>query len=232
MPKSFGRLWALALVSVLPYGIAVAGPLPTDPAAIAAVQGTATINGQNAGATNTFKALVDYAVYAPGTFSTSGLAFLNFPADISGGTEYIYAYEVFNVGVDESLTLLSVGLFTGGVANASILISNLAGTPEGGVAPINSSFNPAGNVAHTNARWTFSSTGANDLGIGDHSDILIFASPNPPQWKTSSITGTGATAGSALLPTPVPEPATYALAAIGAICLFAVRSLRRRHSVG
>jgi hypothetical protein len=200
--------------------VAAAGVLPTDPAAIAGAKGSLTINGQDFAAKNSFKALVEYAVYDIGDFSNS--AALGFPADPSGGTEYIYAYQIQNTGVDEALLLLSVGLFTGGVEDNASIVGFLA-SPN--LNPNNSTFTPASVAPKTHARWSFTS---GTFTVGLTSDVLYFASPNPPQWKTSSISGMNATAGSGKLPSPVPEPAAWVLAAFGAACLLAVKCLRRR----
>jgi hypothetical protein len=200
-----------------------AGPLPTDPAAIPAAQGFAVFSGANPSASHTIHAKVEYAVYAPGTFS--GSAALGLPADISGGSQYIYAYEIFNDGNDANVSLLSVGLFAGAVANNATLISHIPGSPEAGTVPDVSSFNPATIAPKTNARWSFNSP---KLAIGDHSDILIFASPYQPQWKVSSMTGGFTTGASAVLPSPIPEPGTFILSAMAVACLVAARGLRRR----
>ena len=216
------KIAALALL-LFASGVALAGPLPTDPAAIPAAQGSAVFSGANVGLTHTIHATVEYAVYAPGTFS--GSTALGLPADISGGTQYIYAYEIFNDGTDANVTLLSVSLFAGAVADNATLITHLPGTPEGGVVPNNSSFNPAAIAPKTGARWTFTSP---NLATGSHSDILIFASPYQPQWKNSSIQGGFVTAASAILPSPIPEPGTFVLSAMAVACLVAARGLRRR----
>jgi hypothetical protein len=223
--KLIGAVQLIGAVMLLVFAssAALAGPLPTDPAAIPAAQGSAVFSGTNPGLTHTIHATVEYAVYAPGTFS--GSAALGLPADISGGSQYIYAYEIFNDGNDANVTLLSVGLFAGAVANNATLITHLPGTPEAGTAPNNSLFNPAAIGPKSNARWTFNSP---NLAIGDHSDILIFASPYQPQWKVSSITGGFTTGASAILPSPIPEPGTFVLSAMAVACLVAARGLRRR----
>jgi hypothetical protein len=221
MLRSIGSFVIAALLVGAVGQAARAGVLPTDPAALPFSQGSVVINGQDFSAKNTFKALVEYAVYDIGDFSTS--AALGFPVDPSGGTQYIYAYQLQNTGVDEALSLFSVNLVTGAVANNASIVGFLAGP---NLNPINSAFNPPTvGMPKTNVRWTFS-TGA--FSIGQTSDVLYFASPNPYQWRIASITGMNATAGSGLVPSPVPEPATCALAATGAMCLLAVRHWRRR----
>ncbi|MGD9722311.1 MAG: PEP-CTERM sorting domain-containing protein [Pirellulales bacterium] len=230
MRKCLGSLFALALISLSSMA-AVAGPLTTDPAAIPAAQGSQVFVGKNLVATHDIHAIVDYAVYAPGAFSTS--AALGFPADFSGGTEYIYAYEVYNTGFDANdatnITSLTVGLFPGGVSDFAVLVGDLPFTPELGGVPVSGTFNPpAGGMPKSNVRWSFASTPTPVIGFGLHSDILIFASPLPPQWKTSSVAGTFATAASALLPTPVPEPATVVLVATAAVSLLVGRRVRRK----
>src|SRR5262245_48184350 len=84
---------AVAVV-VLTATTALAGPLFADPAALPGWTGSSGFVGANGG----FKlnANVEFAVYAPGAFGTS--AALGFPggADPSGGTQFVYAYEIFN----------------------------------------------------------------------------------------------------------------------------------------
>jgi len=228
MPLRIGRFFAAAFVSVLLTAAANAGPLIHDPAA--ALTGSQAFSGTVG--FFSINATVEYAVYAPGTFSTSDAAHLNFPADFSAGSEYIYAYEVFNTGAgfsNKNITSLSVGLFPGGVSNNAVLIGNVADPQSPGVSPVQFNFNPAAaGSPKSSAFWNFSSTPGQQLATGLHSDILIFASPNPWSFKISSMLGGSATAASALLPSPVPEPATFALAIMAAFGLVGFRFLRRR----
>ena len=83
----------------------------------------------------TINAEVDYAVYAPGTFSTS--AMLGNPADPSAGQDFIYAYEIRNSGT-ASVTKLSVGLDYLNDPNAFVngnSMGDLSTTALAGLAP-------------------------------------------------------------------------------------------------
>jgi len=210
---------AVALVSLA--GFAIAGPLPTDPNALAAWRGsTLFTNG------GSLKVDVEYAVYAPGQFDTS--AALGFPShvpvDPSGGTQYVYAYELFNnVGGTFVDLNLSVGVAVGGIPNGSTNITNDPGTPEGGVPPNHSEFIP-GSDPEQAAKWSYDS----GLAVGAHSDILLFTSPFGPQFFQSSMQGGHATVASSQLPSPVPEPAGVVLAVIGAAMVSLLARWRRK----
>ncbi len=226
MPNSIGRFFAAALVIALLANAVHAGPLVGDPAAL--FSGTQPFSGFNG--FKWVKADIDYAVYAPGAFSTSGPLHLNSPPDFSGGTEYIYAYEIFNTGtsLDAHVASLSVGLFPNGVSDNATLIGHVPDPSSAGAAPVASNFNPAAAATpKVNAFWSFSQFPAT-LGFGQHSEVLIFASPNPPSFKVSSITGGFATGASADLPSPVPEPGSLVLVAMALISLVGFRVFRRR----
>lgn len=233
MPSRIERSLGAALLSLFIAQVAVAGPLYGDPAAL--ISGSATFSGNNGlpvPLTHTIHAQVEYAVYSPGTFSTSDAAHLNFPADISAGTQFIYAYEVFNDGTDATVTSLSVGLFSGGVADTATLINHLSDPQDPpGQAPFQWNFNPsASGSPKTSAVWQFD-LAVPAVAVGQHSDILIFASPNMPDFKVSSIIGEFATGASAPLPspvTPIPEPGTLLLAAGAVVGLLATRFLKRQ----
>jgi hypothetical protein len=191
------------------------------------LSGSTPFSKPAAGIQPALSAIVDYAVYAPTTFSTS--AALGLPADISGGTEYIYAYQMFNTGVPGNayITQLSVGLYAGAVSNFATLVSHLSGTPLAGMSPNAWNFNSStlGNPK-VNVYWQFNPSG--QLPVGQASDILVFASPNPPSFKSSGISAQMAVGATNLLPSPVPEPATIVLAGSAAVGLLVVQKLRRR----
>jgi hypothetical protein len=77
------------------------------------------------------------------------------------------------------------------------------------------------------AKWTFNPT---QIAATGNSDIIFFASPNPPTIHTSGMTGghsSSAFTGVAL-PSPIPEPATVTLGLIGALGLVAARRILRK----
>jgi hypothetical protein len=199
------------------------GPLPEDAAAMPLWQGSAEFDGQNATGSATVHAIVEYAVYAPGAFDDS--LDLNTPLDPSGGEHYVYAYQVFNIGgesTDTRVSTLSVDLVPDVVPPGDSFVGHDSGV--GGFAPISSVFV---GVNRTNVKWTFSPTGTLHLLIGENSNILYFTSPYGPQWLHGTVGGTQASADTQPLPSPVPEPATIALAATAALGLLAARYFRR-----
>jgi hypothetical protein len=162
---------------------------------------------------------VDYAVYAPGQFANSSA--LGYPTDPSGGTQYVYAYQVLNnTGGSEAISTLSVGLYGLGGPNqgkdkqvANIEQISYAGDVSPGAQ--NFSGTPA-----QSALWNFSSP---SLSIGKVSSILLYTSPFPPETDNSSVQG--ATGDTERLPSPVPEPVSWLLIVVVAALLltFSVR---------
>lgn len=206
-----------ALVATL-SSTAMAGPLPTDPAGMGGVwQGSKVISSTKITAT------VEYAVYAPGQFDQSGLAFLNFPADPSLDADYVYAYEVFSSSIP--FKDLTVATLAGSVPNAYWNTNHVDNVfaPNGGTAPTAEIFNLSDHIF--NAKWTFGTPFATGTGF---SNILYFTSPFGPTFNTASISGGSTNLASSTLPSPVPEPATVMLAAIAAACLLGVRRFRSR----
>jgi hypothetical protein len=223
MATSLGRYLGASLVCILLAPVAMAGPLATDPAAIPGWTGSTPFAGTNASLSHTVNAVVDFAVYAPGQFSTS-LALGN-PADISGGTQYIYAYEMFRTGNDADLAALTINLVPNAVPNNSTLAGFNTTTPEGGPAPLSANFVPGTiGLPRQSVRWNYVPA----ISGNGHSAILLFASPYGPQFLNATVGGTFTTAALALLPTPVPEPATGLLALLGIGLLISVHRLRRR----
>jgi hypothetical protein len=200
---------------------ATAGPLPTDPNAY--LKGSALFS-QTLG-TTVLTAEVEYAVYAPGQFSAS--AALNHPVDPTGGVDYVYAYEIFDDPAGNSKVLnLSVGidyLHRPTAISGGSTVWNAAGPDPPGVAPALSQFvsmNPTHSV-----KWQYTTT---TISTGQHSDLLLYTSPFYAHMFLSSMQGSSSTIASANLPSPVPEPATAALAVIALLCLLAAKCARRR----
>lgn len=208
----------VGFVLVLLAGSALAGPLPTDPNALSAWQGSKVITSSKITAT------VEYAVYAPGQFSAS--AALNNPSDPSLGSDYVYAYEI--IAGAQAVKDLTVGITAGGVPAASTNIGNYSFNPEFGLPPTSQGFilqtvPPPTKVS--NAKWT--NAGPLNLWQNTHSDILYFTSPFAPQLFISSISGGSTAIATNQLPSPIPEPSTAILAATGLVAMLLVRRLRK-----
>ncbi len=142
----------------------------------------------------TVSADVDYAVFAPGTFPF---------ADPSGGSHYVYAYQIdnldtdivqFTVGVDGDETLGSIGSIADGGSNSPTAVLYVGAGP-------------------TSAAWDFSG-----FASGQTSDVLFFTSAEAPELDSATVSA--AWANSHDLPSPSPEPATLGLVALGVLsCL-------------
>lgn len=140
----------------------------------------------------TVSANVDYAVFAPGTFPF---------ADPSGGTDYVYAYQIENL--DSDVNKLTVGLDGDEPLGSIGFISDVGLTD-----PTASAYVGAG---PTSAAWDFTSPGA--LTINNSSAVLFFTSSAAPEWDSATVDA--AWANSQNLPSPLPEPAALGLMAMG-----------------
>lgn len=212
------RLMGLMIAVLLAGSASVAwgGPLPLDPNAMGgANQGTKFF--QNIGGPVTLTVNVEYAVYAPGQFTkTFGAG-----SDPSGGTQYVYAYEAFNMNVPpnpRSLGILTVGLRQGAQAQNIEYLPVIYGNY--GLLPVTSSF---GGTPPSSARWDYT---GHTIPVGQNSQILLFTSPLSPSPITSSVVG-GGLGASNTLPSPIPEPASWALLGVGSAALL-YRRLRAR----
>lgn len=147
----------------------------------------------------TVSANVDYAVFAPGDFPF---------ADPSGGTEYVYAYQIENLDTDVSK--FTVGL-DGDEPLGSIGFVGDVGLTD----PTASGFIGAG---PTSAAWDFTAPSA--LTANNSSAILIFTSAAAPELHSSTVEA--AWANSHDLPSPLPEPASLGLVTAG-LAMISVR---------
>jgi hypothetical protein len=217
---------ACAMVaSCLAASSALAGPLPTDPAALAAWQGTTSFSFTNPVTLRVLETDVEFAVYAPGQFSSS--AALGLPVlPLGAVNHYVYAYQVYNnlngLG-DVDVTQFSVGfqdLIDGSddlemPANASFL-------PGFGTNPGPPSLGPP--ALPTSVVWTWNPP--LDDATMQFSTILYYTSPFAPELDTATVNGTVA-ATTRPMPSPLPEPSSVVLALFGfAALIFGYR--RRR----
>jgi len=217
---SMASRWIYGIVAAgfVCWGIGVkAGPLPLDPNALGGIyQGSVSFPTKVIGPSS-LSADVDFAVYAPGHFN------LSFPGqDPSGGTQWVYAYEVYSTSVaagPSPASFFSVGILpiSGGPAAAGA--TNIEHLPlVAGQAPGNSAF------SSTSATWDFTAV---PISLGSNSDILLFTSPHAPTMQSASVQG-GGLGISHSLPSPVPEPSTFVLLAVGCVSVLVMRRLSAR----
>lgn len=164
---------------------------------------------------------VDYAVYAPGQFG------LSFPgADPTSGSRFIYAYHVLNnltphpgwsawQGNEDYVTKFSVGM-----TQLDELPSNAGYVTGTGQAP-NSSNLPIGS-----AGWTYRAS-TNKLLYGATGAVLYYASPFGPEWDDGTVQGYYAVTLPLSMPSPMPEPASLSLLALGAAISCIVRRKKK-----
>jgi len=182
-------------------GAADASPLVSDPNAMPVWQGTQRFYATSGVAT--LQVDIEYAVYAPGNYSLSG-------TDPSGGTKFVYAYQVFNDLLGNApVSTFSVGLDP--TANVANIGSDAGSGTPGGTAPTASA--PSG-TPPTSAVWYFFLNTIDPPPANEYSAVLLFTSPYGPQWAPASVLDSGLS-DKQDLPSPLPEPATMALMILG-----------------
>lgn len=154
---------------------------------------------------DTVLANVDFAVFAPGAFNVA------FPGqDPSAGTDYVYAYQIENL--DSNVSKFTVGLDGDEPLGAVTYLSSLGLTDPTAAAYIG--------AGPTSVAWDF--TAPNALTNGNSSAILIFTSAAPPELDFATVAAAWSKTHS--LPSPLPEPASLSLLAMG----MGLTCLRRR----
>ena len=209
---------AFLIVVLLHGGVAKGGLLASDSAAYN--DGTTTWRGtQPFTSFGLLDVNVDYAVYAPGQFQLSSA--LHNPTDPSGGTQYVYAYQLLNdVGGTLPVTAFSVGFTEAGTdgRNKAVLnVSDVSPFPAG-AAPSNTAYNGQSAV------WNY----ATAMATGNESAVLVYTSPYPPETDYASVQG-GIATDQERLPSPVPEPASGLLLFLCAAALLAATRAGRLH---
>lgn len=180
------------------------------------VTGTSPFFGSGVNSQNQFRTLdvsIDYAVWAPETYNLafddvgSGLPLSLSPSD------YVYAYQIYNVGAAN-----------GGLSDT--VISQLGVSSLGPVSLLgeNLTFDPD----PTQIGGTFSVNGGNggsyffltpEIAPDSFSSVLLLSSPQGPITASARLADSGVIA-TGNLPTPVPEPTTFALLGLGAVTLW------------
>ncbi len=190
-------------------GLATAGPIADDVNAIPAWRGTQNFYVEGTGLFTgaTIDVDVEYAVYQPGDYGGSG-------TDPSDGTEYVYAYQIFNdLAGNEPVSSFSVGLDAG--ADPDDIGSDAGSGTTGGTVPSASAFSGS---PPTSAVWYFYLNTIDPTPTNEYSEVLLFTSPYGPQWAPGSLLDSGLS-DKHDLPSPIPEPATLALMALGGLGL-------------
>jgi hypothetical protein len=200
----------VAVLFIMPFVVGAAmgdmiHPLQGDPVSDPAWSGTQHFSKSFSDVQ--ISADVDYAVYPPGKYALSSDQHLNNPTDPSGGSDYVYAYQIWNSAASNSgLDGFSMGFSdlvdNGHDQKAPANIGFLSGF---GLAPSSSYFVPLTPPAQS-GRWDFNPT----ILSGGNSTILLYTSKNGPEWDRASILG-GGLANTQNLPNPTPEPATWIL---------------------
>ncbi len=205
----WGLMVTVTAVLVGLGGMADAAPLVTDPNAMPVWQGTQGFYDVDVLFPGvTLDVDVEYAVYAPGQYGKSG-------TDPSGGTQFVYAYQVFNnLAGNVPVSSFSVGLDP--TANVASIGSDAgSGTQPVGTAPTANAFT---GVPPTSACWYFFLNSIDPPPANEYSTVLLFTSPYGPKWAPGSVMDAGLS-DKQDLPSPTPEPATMALLALGGLGL-------------
>lgn len=182
------------------YATAFAGPLATDPAAMAAWRGSTLFTD------GVLNVLIDYAVYAPGSYGAG---------DPSGGTRFVYAYQGFNLSTTRPFSNISIGfedpsvVFNGGFDPVRGQV--------GGVIPLFQDSQLGSGFPSSSFRSIFQAAGPfTKVNPGQWSQVLLYSSPLGPQMFGSSVIDEGRQVQLAL-PSPVPSPAALTLLAAAGI---------------
>jgi len=197
----------LACVLAFSATHALAGPLANDTTSIAGFHGSVGFSNIHG-----LAGVIDYAVWAPGTWATTG--FSGFTA-----TDYVYTYQAYVTGPAD-LSQVSVTL-TGPVDNN---IGDFTG--DNGFGPVVGDMSIAAYIdPFDSANWLL-----DFIGTGASTDGLAFSSPNGPIWAQARVVDDGTVAFAIPVPSPnpdnVPEPGTLILASCG-FAVLAVQWLRR-----
>ena len=189
------------------FAAAFAGPLATDPTAMAAWRGSTLFTD------GVLNVVVDYAVYAPGHFGAG---------DPSGGTRYVYAYQGFNISGTRPFSNISIGFYDSSVVYDGGF--DAVHGQAGGVIPLFQDSRAGSGFPSSSFRSIFQAAGGpfTKVNPGQWSQALVYTSPFAPQLYSSSVIDDGQQVQLAL-PSPIPSPAPLA-----ALALAGCVQIRRR----
>jgi hypothetical protein len=147
---------------------------------------------------------VDYGVYDPGDFAGTFARWYS-PDYVVPSTDYIYAYQIFNIGQSNNSTVLSqLSINATGTVSAIGYLSGSAG--------LGATIGAIG-TGGSSMQYYFLGAG---LLPGAHSNVLLAASPEPPAFLSASIYDHGASDAKTLpSPAPVPAPGAAGLVLVG-----------------
>ena len=178
------------------------GPLGRDPTAIPEFTGTASFN-----ADDQLLVEVDFAVFRAGVYPNDGIN----GNDPSNGTEFVYAYQAFNISPARPMTTLSVQVLDGSGAHNAI--ADVLHELIGGLEPTFMEIDPI-SMSFVN-RFTDP-----PLNPDEYSSVVLFTSPNEPMFAPATVQS-GGLSDQKMVPTPVPEPTSSVL--LGFLVLIALR---------
>ena len=188
-----------------------AGLLAGDGNAIAGWQGTLDVTYDDGG--DVLHALLDYAVFLP----------TQYPGDVADmDSQYVYAYQLFiESDATVALTFFSIGL------DSPASVFNIGEDVSVGQPGELSGVSPAlVAIGSSSAQWLFGWGVGAEIDPGEHSTVLVFTSPYGPVWDTTTMANGGVPTPVGLLPSPLPEPATMSLLALGGLALMRRRRLK------
>ncbi|MBN1787681.1 MAG: hypothetical protein JW806_04735 [Sedimentisphaerales bacterium] len=186
-------------VCVFVFTACVDASLYNDPAAIPGFTGRTPFDVSQLG--SSLRVDVEYAVYAPGTYPGQ---------DLTGGNQYIYAYQVFNSSISNvAVDFFSVGLSDSTDADLIYVDDTYGHSPGSGIEPL------FVNIFSQSAGFIFA---GEPLNSRKWSDVLIFSSSGPPVMGIGTVSG-GGLSDMGALPTVVPEPATITIISSGLLML-------------
>jgi len=170
-------------------------------------------------------AQVDWAVFSPGGFQSYLISQSIAQVDPSGPNELIYVYQIASVtAAVPGIDALTVGVDPPDT-RGSVLAPEFVPT---GAANAKSPTDGGDNT--TSMAWFF---GGAELHVGDISNLLVFSSPNVPEFDFLSVSsGLAGPVVPPLVGSPsnllfqIPEPSTIALGLLTCLGLFGVRSRR------